>query len=357
MIKKALLFAGAALTLLGAGCVSVKQPASAGLGTFRSADKGETWTEINILPTAQGVKSLASIKVNRVFSDPNDNNAYYMGTRGQGLFMTLDKGDTWQFISYFQGKFIYGLAVDPINKCTVYVTDSSGIFKTTDCTRTWTQIHTVQSGSKLIALAIDAGNNSTIYAAIEDGTVLQSLNGGVSWKQIKKFNTTLGDLVTDPKVPGRFYVASTVSGIVRSDDGGENYVDITNELKNFSAGLAFYRLVIDPSTKDSLFWMSKYGLFHSTNAGQTWNEVKLVTSPGIVNIYNFAINPKNPNELYYTGTIFGSDPSISSSKLYKSIDGGVTWITRKLPSTAIPVFLYVHPEQNNILFVGFTSLQ
>ena len=357
MIKKLIFLTCASLLLAGAGCVKVKQNTSAGLGMYRSADKGENWAEINIYPTPQGVKSLSNIKVNKVFIDPNDNKAFYIGTRGQGLFFSLDKGDSWQQINFFQGKYIHGLAIDPTNKCVVYVTDSSGIFKTIDCNRTWTQVYTSQSVSKLISLAIDASENQNIYAAVEDGTVLQSLNGGVSWRAIKKFTTTIADLQTDPKITKRFYVASTYGGLVRSDDGGETYKDVTNELRKFSAGLTFYRLVVDPSTKDSLFWASKYGLFHSTNAGDTWNEIKLVTSPGIVNIYNFAINPKNSNELYYTGTVFGADVKINSSKLYKSIDGGVTWFNRKLPSTAIPVYLYVHPEQNNVLYVGFTSLQ
>ena len=353
--------------LLGAGCLSVNKPAPSSLGIYRSPNKGESWNEINLYPTAQGVKSLSGIKVYRIFSDPSDNNAYYMATRGQGLYYSYDKGDSWATVPFFQNKFIYGVAVDPTNKCAIYVIDATSIYKSVDCTRTWSQMNYAQSTAKLVSIAIDSGNHNSVLAALEDGNLLQSTNGGVSWRVIKDFNVTLREMLTDPKIPGRIYVASASRGMSRSDDGGENWVDVSNGLQTFSEGLTFYRLVLDPSTKDSIYWLSKYGIFHSTNAGSTWSEVKLVTSPGTVNIYNMAVNPANPKELFYTGTVFAAANSsafgvsggntVASSKLYKSVDGGVTWFNRKLPSSAIPVSLFIHPDLTNLLYVAFTSAQ
>ncbi|MFA6105382.1 MAG: hypothetical protein WC725_02160 [Patescibacteria group bacterium] len=366
MKRKIILSAIASLFLVGAGCLSVSSTAPVNLGIFRSPDKGENWTEINIFPTAQGMKSLATVKVYRIFSDPNDVNALYMATRGQGLYYSYDKGDSWQTVPFFQGKFVYGVAVDPTDKCTIFAIDGVATYRTNDCSRTWTQVNYSQSGSKLVSVAVDYGNRNVVFTAIENGTILQSLNGGTSWRAIKNFNLTLRDLVTDPKVPGRVFVASANRGISRSDDNGENWVDVTSDLTKFTEGVTFFRLVLDPSTKDSLYWLSKYGIFHSTNAGDSWSEIKLVTSPGTVNIYNLAVNPKNPKELFYTGTTFtstgansitGVSTQVASSKLYKSLDGGSTWFNRKLPSAAIPVSLFVHPDLVNLLYIAFTSAQ
>lgn len=357
MIKKLFLGFGMSLFLLGAGCVSFSKAAPTTMGVYRSSDKGENWRDLNAYPTAQGLKSLSGIKVYRIFQDPSDNNALYLGTRGQGLYYSYDKGETWQNVSAFAGRYIYGVSVDPGDKCNLYVTDGSAIYKSEDCSRTWKTIYTAQSGGKLVSMSIDNFNRSNIYAALENGSILQSSNAGISWRVIKTFKAVVREVMTDPQTQGRLYVATSLMGLQRSDDGGVNWEDASEGLKSFTQGLYFYRLVLDPGRKDSIYWLSKYGIFHSTDAGRTWVEMKLVTAPGSVNIYTFAVNPKNPKEMYYTGTVFGADNKVSNSKLYKSTDGGVSWFNRKLPSSAVPVSLFLHPDDPNMLFSGFTTLQ
>lgn len=344
----------ASFFLVGAGCISFSGAGANPLGVFRSADKGENWQSINVFPTKDGVKSINNVKVYRVFMDPSDSGALYLATRGQGLFYSYDRGDSWQFVPFFQNKFITGVAIDPTDKCNLYVTDAVNIYKSEDCSRTWRAVYS-ETGRRVIGLSIDFGNRSNVYAATENGVILQSSNSGNSWRAIKNFNFTLRDITTDPQAAGRIYVASATNGLHRSDDGGRTWVNASENLQNFSEGLYFYRLVLDSGRRDSIYWVSKYGIFHSTNAGQSWSELKLVTSPGSVNIYNFAVNPKNPSEMYFTGTVFGNN--VSNSKLYKSTDGGNSWFNRKLPSNAIPISLLLHPDNTSILYIAFTSQQ
>lgn len=369
MLRKIIIAFSASLLLLGAGCVSLggTSAPSTLFGVFRSADKGETWSAISSLPTVKGVTSLSGVKVYRLITDPSDHDALYMATRGQGLYYSYDRGSSWQNVAFMQGKFIYSLVVDPTDKCAIYVTDGINIYKTIDCSRTWATVYLSQSGSHIAALAIDYFNHGNVFAGLEDGTVLQSENSGSSWRAISTQGGTLRDLVTDPMVQGRLYLAKANNGLLVSDDNGLNWTDVSAGLRNFSDALTFYKLVLDPVQKNSIFWLCKYGIFHSGDAGKTWTDLKLVTAPGTVNIYNFVLNPKNPRELFYTGTIFsGQNPADSfnssgektaSSKLYKSIDGGNTWFNRKLPSNAIPVNLLIHPDDPRILFLGFTSVQ
>lgn len=352
MYKKILLAIMVLFFATGAGCVSLSSTSNT-LGMFRSSDKGESWQAISALPTLQGVKSIAGVKVYRVFTDPQDKNALYLGTRGQGMYYSYDRGATWQTPNAFGKAFIYSIVVDPLDKCTIYVTDGGGIYKTTDCLRTWTTVDT--ESNKIVSLAIDYGDHSRIYAGLQNGGLLLSQNSGASWQKIHDFKVQVHDVQTDPMSPSRVYVASAQNGLFRSDDGGSTWVNASQGLQNFSGGLYFYRLVMDPTAQNSLFWLSQYGIFHSTDGGDNWTDLKLVTSPGTVSIYAFAINPKNANEMYYTATTYSSNNSSVSSKLYKSLDGGTTWFNRKLPSSAIPVVLLAHPDDQNVLFLGFTS--
>lgn len=347
----------AALVLTGAGCIQFINSAQGSMGVFRSADAGETWASKAILLSAPGVKSLAGAKVYKIYTDPSDPKALYMGTRGQGLYYSYDNGDTWQGTALMAGKYIYALSVDPRDKCVIYVSDGQHIYKTSDCQRTWTLLFSEErTTQRFVALAVDVSDSKTIYGAELGGDIFRSKDGGQSWRIIKRFGFEMRHLTADPLNARRLYVAAYNQGLYRSDDGGETWTGVNEGFKNFNDSLTFNRLVLNPSQKDSLFWISKYGILRSNNAGDSWTDIKLLTPPGSVNIYAFAINPKNPLEMYYTGTILGDKNENVRSTLYKSVDGGVNWVTRKLPSNTIPVDILTSRENGKVLFLGFTTL-
>jgi photosystem II stability/assembly factor-like uncharacterized protein len=347
----------AALTLTGAGCIQFINTAQGPMGMFRSGDGGETWQQKTVLLTAQGVKSLAGAKVYKIYTDPGDPKALYMGTRGQGLYYSYDNGETWQATAVMAGKYIYGLSVDPRDKCMIYVSDGQHIYKTNDCQRTWNLLFTEErTTQRFVALAVDNSDSKIIYGAQLGGDVFRSKDGGQSWRIIKRFGFELRHLTTDPLNPRRLYAAAYNQGLYRSDDGGDNWVNASAGFENFNDSLTFNRFVLNPAQKDSLFWISKYGILRSDNAGASWTDIKLLTPPGSVNIYAFALNPKNSAEMYYTGTILGDNNKNVRSTLYKSVDGGVNWVTRKLPSNTIPVDLLIGRENGKVLFLGFTTL-
>lgn len=345
----------ATVLLTGASCISFDTSTPQGpMGVFRSPDKGETWQQANIFPTPTGIQSLAGIQVYKMFSDPNDANAWYLATRGQGLFFSLDNTVSWQSVTALSGRFIYGLAIDPTDKCTVFATDGGSIFKTTDCNRSWGTVYGEQRGQSIVALAIDYGNHNDIFAALASGDILESMDGGASWHVTKSFGTTVRDLMADPLIPGRLYVATANKGLMRSDDGGSTWMDLSQGIQNFNDGLYFYRLVLNAGSKDNLFWLCKYGILHSEDGGKTWSETKLLSPPGSLNIYTFGINPANPKEMYYTGTVLG-DNNASKTTFYKSVDGGINWTTKKMPTNTIPVSLIVNPTNPSTLFMTFTA--
>src|SRR3989338_610637 len=169
----------AALALTGAGCIQFINTAQGPMGVFRSVDSGETWQQKSVLLTAQGVKSLAGAKVYKIYTDPGDPKALYMGTRGQGLYYSYDSGDTWQATAVMAGKYIYGLSVDPRDKCTIYVSDGQHIYKTTDCQRTWDLLFSEErTTQRFVALAVDTSDSKTIYGAELGGDVFRSRDGG-----------------------------------------------------------------------------------------------------------------------------------------------------------------------------------
>ncbi len=346
------------IVLTGAGCVEFggSSKPTGPMGVFRSNDKGDSWVEANAYPTVQGVKSLAAARVFRIFTDPSDPDALYLGTRGQGLFYTFNNGQSWQSVPELSGRFIYSVAVDPHDKCTLFVTDGPHIFKTSDCMRSWQQVYTEERPTeRLVALSVDYGTSRTVYGALVGGDILVSEDGGKSWQTRQRFGFQVQSLQSDPFTAKRIYVAGYQNGLFRSDDGGNTWVNLNSGLSGYNDSQIFYRLVLHPATRDIIYWVSKYGIVRSTDAGKTWSDLKLITAPGSVNIYSFAINPQNNRELYYVGTILDEKAQPVRSTFYRSIDGGATWVTKKIPTDMIPVALYVHPTQTNMLFMAFTN--
>lgn len=353
--KLSLLSIVAALVFTGAGCISFgSSTATTGpMGVFRSNDKGDTWQAANAVPTPKGVASIAGVKVYKLFTDPSDPKAIYLGSRGQGMFYSYDQGDSWTKATQLGDRFIYAVSVDPTDKCTIYVTDGGGIFKTDDCSRTWKTVYTDLNNRGIRSISLSPDASRTIYASLMSGSIIRSTDAGASWKSIKTFNQNIQYVVADPQTPGRVYVAGVDSGLVRSDDSGATWKSLTSGLQNFSDSLYFYRLVLHPKDKNTLYWLSKYGILVSKDAGETWSDLKLLSPPGSVNIYAFGVNPENSKEMYYVGTILGEEGA-SRSTFYKSVDGGNNWVTKKLPTNTVPVTLLINPTDTKVLTMGFT---
>jgi len=360
MKKTPLLLLSTLVVLLtaGAGCLQFGSSQAQGpMGMFQSADKGETWKQIAALPTVTGVKSIAGLSVYRIHTDPSDNDAIYLATRGQGLYYTYDNGQSWQVVPAMAGKFIYGLAVDPKDKCNIFVSDGQHVFRSEDCLRTWRIVYTEERpDQRIVSLAVDFGRSNLVYAAELGGDILVSSNYGGSWRVSQRFDFQLQYLTADPSVAGRIYVAGYQNGLYRSDDSGATWKNMSAGFDAFTGANKFYRLVLNPGKKDSLFWVSKYGILRSDDAGETWTDLKLITPPGSVNIYAFDINAKNQNEMYYTGTILGDKNVHVRSTFYKTTDGGKNWVTKKLPTNTIPVGILINPENDNIVSMGFAVL-
>lgn len=355
MKKNLFVFLGtlAGLVLVGAGCSpfggSSASTTTGPAGVFVSTDKAETWKSISILPKPGEPQSLSNVSVYKLEIDPHDNNALYWASRGNGLFYSYDLGKTWQQSpNPLNTGFIYSVAVNPKDKCILYASNGARLFESTDCNRTWSEVYREPAKDRIAAVVTDKFAPERVYAVKTRGDILVSNDTGISWQLLKRLNTNVVSLTLDPYKEGVIYVATEKKGLFRSDDGGKNWTSTEKALKSFAGGIEFRRFALSPTKEGEVYWISTYGILKSTDRGNTWAPFNTLNSPGSIKIYGFAINPKDDREMYYTGTIE------NRSVLYKTIDGGVTWITKKLPSDQVPTALVIHPEKDNTLFLGFT---
>lgn len=152
---------------------------------------------------------------------------------------STDGGATWQTIAVIRGRVApTALAVDPRDPATVYAAVSRTILKTTNAGRTWQTIAHDRSNHALCncisdggvrTLAVDPRHTGTVYAALTQGGIYKTSNGGDTWTR-STFDNLLGDytVAIDPARPTTIYaaaVSATGDGpvILRSTDSGRTW--------------------------------------------------------------------------------------------------------------------------------------
>jgi len=345
-MKKALIFL-ILINIFLAGCAlsfgSPETPAIAGV--FKSSDSGSTWSEKNLFLYSGGAGNITGLSVVNLTFDPQDYQAIYLASKSAGLLYTYDGAKSWMKANRIKDGRINSVAINPKNKCVIYVTFSNTILKSVDCSRSWSEVYIDTRTSKtLTALAVSQADDSIVYAGNSGGDILKSFDSGGNWQVIKRIGGKIAKLLIDPANANIIYAATKDKGIYKTENAGSNWFNINDGLKPYSGSLEYKNLIFDQSQPDSLLLVAKYGLIKTNDGGQTWEPLKLITPPASVDIYSVAINPQNSDEIYYA----------TASTFYKTVDGGKSWITRRLPTRAIASCLLIHPLEPNIIYMGLT---
>jgi photosystem II stability/assembly factor-like uncharacterized protein len=333
--------------LTGASCVRVKVGGFDG-GVFKSTDKGLSWEQKVALMSVGQPKTIAGVNTTVLLFDPQDSNTLYLGTKEDGLFVSYDGAQSWLEIEKLPKGQINAIAVDPRAKHIVYVGMGGKIFKSTDCCRNWQNIYLEAApGVEISSLAVDSADNTKVLAGLSDGRLLCSTNSGISWVKIYEFGAKIKQILINSKDTKIIYVLTAGNGLWRSSDGGVSWQSLDKGLQNYPGARDADRMIFDPTKPDSLLISSSYGLLRTNDGGQTWIDYKLLIQPHRVRITSFAINPKNPQEIYYT----------TATTFYRSLDEGKNWQTKSLPSKRMPVIMLVDPNNPNTIYLGVLKME
>lgn len=117
-----------------------------------------------------------------------------------------------------------------------------------------------------------------------------------------------------------FYVCTPGGGIWKTTDGGQTYTSADDGLPYGATS----NLVMDPTNVDVLYvvngdpfswWQSCTGVYKSTDGGATWLPTTLAFSLNQIVIQELKMSPTNPQVLL----------AATSDGLYRTTDGGLNW--------------------------------
>jgi photosystem II stability/assembly factor-like uncharacterized protein len=142
-----------------------------------------------------------------------------------------------------------------------------------------------------------------------------------AWAQVWEFKGWSGggcypNIEFDPKVKGRVYLTSDVTGLWRSNNYGDNWFFVTKGLGN----LLVAQIAIAPSDSNVLYAATTTGVFVSRDGAQTWTKAGAAESPLVfarpINYRPIAVDPVKPSHVC-AGT--------SKGKVFCSTDYGTSW--------------------------------
>ncbi len=333
------------IILLGAGCLgSSGEPNNADAGVFKSFTSGEEWVQAVMVPTAQGIGTLATTNVLDITMDPQDHKFLYISTRGNGMLYSDDAGASWRQPrdEALQTGTVNQVTVDPRDVCTVYVAVSSRLLRSDDCMRTFDgETYVDNRGVKVMRVAVDWYNHRNVWIGLNNGDVLRSEDSGNTWRTVLNAGDSITGFLISKTDSRQTLVATAGGGIHKTVNGGDNWKSLSESMRDFRSANDVYNL-IQSENSGVVLAATGYGILRSENFGDSWKGVDLITSPGQVQIRAVGMDESNPSTLYYA----------ANSTFYRSLDAGTTWETERIPSSRTPTVMLVDPTDPSVLYVA-----
>jgi photosystem II stability/assembly factor-like uncharacterized protein len=315
---------------------------NAGMGIFKSADGGTTWTQLS--------EGLPAILQANIAIAPSDSNVLYAAIApGQGpigFYKSTDAGAHWYQVIHgpgapagltqdmrplarIGGGDLPTVTVDPKDASVVY-TASTVMWRTTDGGLTWSAVRGAPGGDDYQRIWINPNDPQIILAVADQGAVV-SANRGRSWSNWYNQNTAaMYHVTTDNAFPYRVCSGQQDSGSAcvqsRSDDGRITFHD-WHPVNIQEYGMA----APDPANPDLVFGSQRTNVSrYDRRTGQT----TLVgpdmsgTLPG-----GGAMNRNVRTMPLHFSPVDGRTMFYASNVVWKSIDHGHSW-TRISPDLA-----------------------
>ncbi len=340
----------AVMALMGAGCFGGSSTAVTSGGVWQSADSGKTWEQTAAVPTATGVSSLSDVDVTAFAVDPQDSSAIYAGTLENGLFYSLDSGESWQRPEEVEVRsgYVVGIGVSSTDVCTYFVAKSDRVMMTEDCGRSFdTEVYVESTPDVAItAMALDWYDPNIVWLGTSSGNVIRSVDGGRSWTTMTRLDDDVTALLISNADSRIVFAGTKTNGMNRTTDSGVTWTNFEKTLKDFKSSDRVYGFA---QNGDGSFILmnTKYGLLSSSDNGVTWSGISLISSSGEVRIYGIALAPESSDIIYYA----------TDSTLNRSTSAGSAWTTSELPSTRAGFVLMVDPEDSTHVYLGSAAVE
>jgi photosystem II stability/assembly factor-like uncharacterized protein len=173
----------------------------------KSTDGGDTWADVD-------AGGLPSLDIHGFATDPSNPRRVYAAVAGQGLYRSVDSGQTFSLVSSDVGPGVMALAVAPDGR--ILAGDmEQGLMVSKDQGKTWSQV----LAEGLMGLAINPSSPARVLATGQRGIWL-STNGGSSWRVAYPVLDGAGPVAWSASAPKTAYAVGFDRRLYKTTDSG-----------------------------------------------------------------------------------------------------------------------------------------
>jgi photosystem II stability/assembly factor-like uncharacterized protein len=338
---------------------SVIYIASASGGVWKSGNRGQQWRPLtDDLPvSAFGAVALAPSDTEVVWIGSGEQNNRQSTTWGNGVYRSENGGDTWRWLGLEETRHIGKIEVHPDDPDVAFVAalgnlwapnEERGVFRTTDGGESWHKVLYVDEHTGAVDLVMDPSNPDVLYAATYQrrrtawgfngggpgSGIHKSTDGGDTWVELTngipegdRGRIGLAISASDPNILNALieHADADAQGTYRSEDGGASWTRV-NRLN--IRPMYYSEIFIDPTDPDRVYTMATSS-HRSEDGGRTFTEIAVRPTYDVgvhADQHALWIDPNDPSHLYMGG----------DAGLHESYDYGATW--RKLNNFVISQF-------------------
>jgi photosystem II stability/assembly factor-like uncharacterized protein len=225
----------------------------------------------------------------------------------------------------------------------------------------WVPLGPFNHGGRTRVLRFHPNNSDIMFAGSVGGGLFRSDDAGNNWYPITDQlpNLAIGSFEIAPSNPNIMYLGTGEGyfngdgisgvGLLKSIDGGTTW-NPTFLSYEYSSGTAILRISVDPRNANIVLASTNNGLYRSTDGGANFTLVRQG------NINELKRDPQNPDILLCAaGYPYGS----AQNGVYRSEDNGATWTgsSTGLPSSAIigRIVLSFYPSNSLVVYAGVSG--
>ncbi len=257
---------------------------------------------------------------------PGNPEVLYLGTHG-GLYRSTDHGERWERLGFpDDGGQVWSILVHPRQPRILYAgTSPVAIYRSDDEGATWRRLPSAAQAERVklpfacrvMRLAVDPARPEEIYAALEVGGVMRSLDGGDTWEDC---SADLLELAQLPHLKSRIVSDSDIEGMLDA-----------------------HAVCVSAAAPGSVFLALRMGLFRSTDRGTHWGDMEVGRFSSLTYSRDVRVSPQDPNVLY---ACLSPAARSEDGSLYRSRDLGETWtrFDHGVKAAATMMAVALHPR-------------
>jgi photosystem II stability/assembly factor-like uncharacterized protein len=268
-----------------------------------------------------------------------------------GLFRRAVDQDNWDHATSGMpdDNHVHAIAVHPDDPATVFAATSSGLYRSRDRGERWTRLVEPAPGEQMWSVLVHPSNHRTILTGCAPLGVYRSDDDGETWRRMPRpaiaermvgaFPSRIMRMAIAPSRPDTIWAGMEVNGAMRSDDGGESWTDLSDELvrlsrqphlasailtKDTAEGmLDVHAICVSPAAPDTAFLALRMGLFRGDNGGSAWHDLGIGQHAAHLRYgRDVVVAPWDPMTLF---ACVADAARGKAGRLYRSQDLGRNW--------------------------------